>query len=58
MEKQKNETQQKPQAKKPFFARLLETQELESVAGGYAEPIDSTNKSPSDKEDHSLPSDL
>ncbi|XXF80839.1 microviridin/marinostatin family tricyclic proteinase inhibitor [Myxococcaceae bacterium GXIMD 01537] len=45
----------KKQDKKPFFARLLETQELEKVTGGAAASItkpsidiDTTQKYPSD----------
>ena len=38
------EKNNKAQGKKPFFARLLETQELETVAGG----LTATLKYPSD----------
>ena len=41
------EKDNKAQGKKPFFARLLETQELEKVTGGG--PI--TLKYPSDKDE-------
>jgi len=37
----------KAQGKKPFFARLLETQELETVSGGVVV----TNKYPSDSDE-------
>lgn len=37
--------------RKPFFARLLESQELEQVAGGVGRPIATTRKFPSDHED-------
>jgi hypothetical protein len=37
----------KAQGKKPFFARLLETQQLETVTGG----LDATLKYPSDKDE-------
>ncbi|WNG29915.1 microviridin/marinostatin family tricyclic proteinase inhibitor [Cystobacter fuscus] len=59
----KKDKQDKPQqkGKKPFFARLLEAQELEKVAGGAPQqtlkfPSDSdegrvTRKYPSDCED-------
>jgi hypothetical protein len=44
------------QGKKPFFARLLETQELDHVVGG-GDSIghDSTNKYPSDSDEVALP---
>ncbi len=37
--------------RKPFFARLLEEQELEQVSGGAP---DKTQKYPSDGDDHEL----
>jgi len=40
------------QDKKPFFARLLEAQELEKVAGGTRAQ---TRKAPSDKDECSEP---
>jgi hypothetical protein len=40
----------KQQGKKPFFARLLETQELEKIRGGAAE-YDATTKAPSDSDE-------
>ena len=40
----------KDTTKKPFFARLLETQELEQVSGG----ADGTLKYPSDSDDHAV----
>lgn len=50
------------QGKKPFFARLLETQELEKVTGGANrtqkypsdndEDLERTLKYPSDTDDH------
>ncbi|HEX8439117.1 microviridin/marinostatin family tricyclic proteinase inhibitor [Archangium sp.] len=44
------------QGKKPFFARLLETQELEHVVGGVAIiGTDGTNKYPSDSDEVALP---
>ena len=39
----------KDTTKKPFFARLLENQELEQVTGGGV--IDATNKYPSDSDE-------
>jgi hypothetical protein len=51
----KNENEPKPQTKKPFFARLLETQELDQVVGGLQSPSDSTDKYPSDTDEHALP---
>ena len=41
----------KDTTKKPFFARLLETQELEKVAGGARVGIDATTKAPSDTDE-------
>ncbi len=41
----------KDTTKKPFFARLLEEQELEQVSGGGVAG-DSTQKYPSDTDDH------
>ncbi|MCY1075354.1 microviridin/marinostatin family tricyclic proteinase inhibitor [Archangium lansingense] len=38
----------KDMTKKPFFARLLEDQELDQVSGG----ADQTQKYPSDNDDH------
>jgi len=51
----KNEMDLKPQPKKPFFARLLETQELEKVTGGLAAEYDATQKMPSDTDELSAP---
>ncbi|HEX8824274.1 MAG TPA: microviridin/marinostatin family tricyclic proteinase inhibitor [Archangium sp.] len=52
---EKNEKGQKQQGKKPFFARLLETQELDKVSGGLASQYDATNKAPSDTDEVSKP---
>jgi hypothetical protein len=41
--------------KKPFFARLLEAQELEQVAGGGGGGGPQTRKFPSDKDESSGP---
>jgi serine endopeptidase inhibitor I10-like protein len=43
------------QGKKPFFARLLETQELEHVVGGRPMSADATNKYPSDSDEVAMP---
>jgi hypothetical protein len=44
------------QGKKPFFARLLEQQELDHVVGGGSFSADATTKYPSDSDEvaHSL----
>jgi hypothetical protein len=39
------------QGKKPFFARLLEQQELDHVVGGGGLLADKTNKYPSDSDE-------
>ena len=46
----------KQQGKKPFFARLLETQELEKIRGGVAVDYDATQKVPSDTDEVVKPS--
>jgi hypothetical protein len=48
---EKNEKGQKQQGKKPFFARLLETQDLDKVSGGVSAGVDVTNKMPSDSDE-------
>ena len=58
----KKDNQDKAQGKKPFFARLLETQELETVTGGIGDPptnkvadtADRTLKYPSDTDERDL----
>jgi hypothetical protein len=47
------EKKPKQQGKKPFFARLLETQELEKIRGGVesAPAVDATLKAPSDSDE-------
>ena len=41
----------KDTTKKPFFARLLEDQELDQATGGAATPPKTTQKYPSDGDD-------
>lgn len=48
MKKEDKGTTPRKESRKPFFARLLESQELEQVAGGI--PV-ATRKFPSDSED-------
>ena len=40
---------------KPFFARFLETQQLQDIAGGIKPPPDTTQKSPSDNDEEGGP---